>query len=97
MLRLPHEVAPLFREWLGVHFPDRADKVMAIVRSVRGGRDNDSAFGARMRGQGELATLLRRRFEIACKRHGLHIGERGAALDHSLFKAPRSDGQLGLF
>jgi DNA repair photolyase len=96
-MRLPLEVKELFRDWLDAHYPLKADHVMSRVQQMRGGRDNDSAFGARMRGQGELATLLRRRFEIACKRHGLHIGERGAALDHSLFKAPRPDGQLGLF
>ena len=47
-LRLPHEVAPLFREWLAVHYPDRASKVMRIVRSIRGGRDNDPDFFTRM-------------------------------------------------
>ena len=46
-LRLPHEVAPLFREWLAVHYPDRASKVMRIVRSIRGGKDNDSDFFTR--------------------------------------------------
>ena len=97
LMRLPLEVKELFRDWLAAHYPLKADHVMSRVQQMRGGRDNDSAFGARMRGQGELATLLRRRFEIACKRHGLHNGERGAALDHSLFKAPRPDGQLGLF
>ena len=70
---------------------------MSRRQQRRGGRDNDAAFGARMRGQGELATLSRPRFEIACERHGPHNGERGAALDHSLFKAPRPDRQLGLF
>jgi len=70
---------------------------MSRVQQMRGGRDNDAAFGARMCGQGELATLLQRRFEIACRRHGLRNGERGAALNHSLFKAPRPDRQLGLF
>jgi len=97
LMRLPLEVKELFRDWLAAHYPLKADHVMSRVQQMRGGRDNDAAFGARMRGQGELATLLRRRFEIACKRHGLHNGERGVALDHSLFKAPRPDGQLGLF
>ncbi|KHL26727.1 DNA repair photolyase [Croceibacterium mercuriale] len=70
-VRLPHEVAPLFREWLAVHFPDRAAKVMNIVRSMRGGRDNDPAFFTRMRPQGVWAELLQARFRTACRRAGL--------------------------
>lgn len=97
LMRLPLEVKDLFRDWLAVHYPLKADHVMSRVQQMRGGRDNDAAFGARMRGQGELALLLQQRFEIACRRHGLPIGERGAALEHSLFRAPRPDGQLGLF
>ena len=61
-VRLPHEVAPLFREWLEVHFPDRAGKVMAIVQSMRGGRDNDPEFFTRMKPQGVWADLIRTRF-----------------------------------
>lgn len=94
-LRLPHEVAPLFREWLSVHFPDRADKVMSIVQSIRQGRDNDPGFFTRMRPTGVWADLLRARFRLACKRAGLdrpHI-----ALDCSQFRAPCTDGQLALF
>ena len=70
-VRLPHEVAPLFRAWLDAHFPDRAAKVMATIQSIRGGRDNDPGFGTRMRGQGPWADLLRTRFHIAARRHGL--------------------------
>src|SRR3546814_3379056 len=70
-VRLPHEVAPLFRAWLETRFPERAGKVMAIIGSVRGGRDNDPAFFTRMRGQGPWAALIRTRFRLACKRHGL--------------------------
>ena len=70
-VRLPHEVAPLFRAWLDEHYPDRASKVMATIRSLRGGRDNDPDFFSRMRGQGPWADLLRTRFEIACKHYGL--------------------------
>src|SRR5690606_15275914 len=64
-LRLPFEVAPLFREWLSVHFPERADKVMSIVRSIRGGRDNDPRFFERMRPTGVWADLFRARFQLA--------------------------------
>jgi DNA repair photolyase len=70
-VRLPHEVAPLFRAWLDTHFPDRAGKVMATIQSIRGGRDNDPNFHTRFRGQGPWADLLRTRFRMACKRYGL--------------------------
>lgn len=70
-VRLPHEVAPLFRAWLDAHYPDRAAKVMAIINDLRGGRDNDPNFGTRMRGQGVWADLLRTRFAKARKRAGL--------------------------
>ena len=70
-VRLPHEVAPLFRAWLDEHFPDRAGKVMATIASLRGGRDNDPNFFSRMRGQGPWADLIRTRFEIAAKKYGL--------------------------
>lgn len=70
-VRLPHEVAPLFRASLETHFPDRAGKVMAIVQSLRGGRDNDPDFYTRMRGQGVWADLLRTRFHRASRKLGL--------------------------
>lgn len=71
-VRLPHEVAPLFRAWLDEHYPDRAGKVMSIIRSIREGRDNDPRFFARMRGHGAWAELIRTRFEKACRKHGLN-------------------------
>ncbi len=70
-VRLPHEVAPLFRAWLDEHFPDRAAKVMATIQALRGGRDNDPNFFSRMRGQGPWADLLKTRFEKAVARHNL--------------------------
>jgi hypothetical protein len=85
-VRLPHEVAPLFRAWLDTHFPDRAGKVMATIQSIRGGRDNDPNFHTRMRGQGPWADLLRKRFHIAAKRYGLD-GER-LRLRTDLFRPP---------
>jgi DNA repair photolyase len=94
-LRLPHEVAPLFREWLEVHYPERAGKVMGIVRSIRGGRDNDPNFGTRMKPEGVWADLFRSRFAIACKRAG--IGKHRFELDCSGFRAPSLGGQLELF
>jgi DNA repair photolyase len=95
MIRLPHEVAPLFREWLAAHFPDRAGKVMSIIRQMRGGRDNDPDFHSRMKPGGVWAELLRRRFRLACKRHGIEA-EREIALDRSQFRRPSVDGQLPL-
>lgn len=88
LLRLPHEVKDLFREWLAAHQPDRADHVMSLVRQMRGGKDYDSTFGARMRGTGALAELLRNRFQIACRRLGLQ-GGRHQAPDARLFRPPR--------
>ncbi|RJT25182.1 PA0069 family radical SAM protein [Chakrabartia godavariana] len=90
-VRLPHEVAPLFRDWLAVHYPDRAAKVMAQVNDLRGGRDNDPAFGSRMRGQGVWAQLIRTRFKIACKRLGYN--ERRVALRKDLFRPPLKEVQ----
>ncbi len=94
MLRLPHEVAPLFREWLDVHFPDRAGKVMGIVRSVREGRDNDPGFFTRMKPTGVWADVFRTRFRIATKRLGMN-GLR-MELDCARFQRPSLDGQLRL-
>lgn len=65
------KVAPLFRAWLETHYPDRAGKVMAIIRDLRGGRDNDPRFFARMRGQGVWADLMRVRFARALRRYGI--------------------------
>jgi DNA repair photolyase len=94
-IRLPHEVAPLFREWLATHFPDRAGKVMSIIRQMRGGRDNDPEFHSRMRPDGVWASLLRRRFQLACKRNAMNT-ERSFRLDCSHFRRPSADGQLRL-
>ncbi|MEA1084800.1 PA0069 family radical SAM protein [Sphingomonas sp. CD22] len=85
-VRLPHEVAPLFRAWLDEHFPDRAGKVMSIIQSLRGGRDNDPDFFTRMQGAGPWAELMRTRFRIACRKHGL--GNRGRPLRTDLFRPP---------
>lgn len=87
VVRLPHEVAPLFRDWLDAHFPDRAAKVMGIIQAMRGGRDNDPQFHSRMRAQGPWADLLRTRFGIACKRYGLNQRV-WSPLRTDLFRAP---------
>ena len=85
-VRLPHEVAPLFRAWLDTHFPDRAAKVMATIHSLRGGRDNDPNFFTRMQGAGPWADLMRTRFRIAVRKHGLD--QRSAPLRTDLFRPP---------
>ena len=92
-VRLPWEVAPLFRAWLDEHFPDRAGKVMSIIQSLRGGRDNDPDYRTRMRGEGPWADLLRTRFHRACRKHGLN-SER-LQLRSDLFRPPRGpQGEL---
>jgi len=88
-VRLPYEVAPLFRDWLKQHFPDRAGKVMSVIRSMRGGRDNDPNFFTRMRGQGAWAELLRTRFEVAAKKYGLRQAKFPLRTD--LFEPPHGD------
>ncbi len=86
-VRLPFEVAPLFRAWLDEHFPDRAGKVMHIIRSMRGGRDNDPDWFSRMRGEGPWADLLRTRFDRAVRKHGLNLDKRPLRCD--LFEPPQ--------
>jgi DNA repair photolyase len=93
-VRLPHEVAPLFRAWLDAHYPDRAGKVMSIIQSVRGGgRDNDPNFGTRMRGSGPWYDLMRTRVLIASRRHKVD-GAR-VTLRTDLFRPPQG-AQLNL-
>jgi DNA repair photolyase len=96
VLRLPWEVAPLFRDWLGAHYPQRAERVMHRVQDMRGGRDYDADFATRMKGHGTWAALIRQRFDKACARYGL-TRER-MQLRNDLFEPPRADSpQLGLF
>jgi DNA repair photolyase len=93
-VRLPFEVAPLFRAWLDEHFPERADKVMHIIQSMRGGRDNDPNWFSRMTGQGPWADLLKVRFERAVRKHGLNRDKHRLRTD--LFEPPQGR-QLRLF
>lgn len=71
VLRLPREVATLFRDWLHMHFPDRAERVMGRVRELHGGKDYDPQFGKRMVGQGEWATMMQQRFRLITRKLGL--------------------------
>ena len=93
-LRLPYELKALFREWLALHAPQRADHVMSLVQQMNGGRDYDSDFSTRMRGQGVFADLLRRRFDIASRRHG-YARSRELVLDTSRFVPPRTSSPQG--
>jgi DNA repair photolyase len=96
LLRLPYEIKDLFREWLAEHYPDRAQHVMSLIRDMRGGRDNDPRFGARMRGTGPVAELLRDRFRIACRRLNLDQSSRHLP-NTALFRPPGLRGaQLDL-
>jgi DNA repair photolyase len=94
LLRLPHELKQMFESWLAVHRPDMARHVLNRLRDMRGGDLYDSRFGTRMRGKGEYAELLAKRFRIAERKFGF-----GAfpELDASQFRAPRVAPQLDLF
>ncbi|MCO8168931.1 PA0069 family radical SAM protein [Pseudomonas sp. 21LCFQ02] len=93
MLRLPLEVAPLFEEWLASHYPQRAAHVMSLIRQSRNGANNDSRFGSRMRGEGQFAELLSKRYALAARRLGLN-GRESFALDCDSFCPP--GGQMSL-
>jgi DNA repair photolyase len=95
LLRLPHELKALFRQWLDQHLPDRAEHVMSLIRGAREGRENDPRFGSRMVGSGAWAQLLRDRFALACRRHGLSMG-RMRELSSEHFRPPERGGQISL-
>ena len=96
LLRLPHELKDLFREWLTEHEPLKAPRVLGLLEAMHGGKLYDGAFGARMRGAGAHADLLRRRFEVGCRRLGLT--HRPEPLDVTRFRVPQRPGdQIPLF
>lgn len=95
LLRLPREVAGLFREWLHAHYPMKAAHVMNLLQTMRGGRDYDPDFSQRMRGNGVHANMLRQRFARICARTGLN--QQRVSLDISSFRPPGQARQLGLF
>ncbi len=95
LLRLPLEVAGMFRQWLETHYPLKARRVMSSLQSSRGGRDYQSAFGSRMSGQGVFADMLSQRFKLAARRLGF---EEAQPLRTNLFQPPKGDPrQLSLF
>jgi DNA repair photolyase len=91
LLRLPHELKILFREWLTEHYPDRAKHVMSLINQARGGKDYDSQFGVRMRGTGPYAELLRTRFDLAKRKLGFAGADERYELDTSLFRPPKTN------
>ncbi|UMA66138.1 PA0069 family radical SAM protein [Roseivivax marinus] len=96
MLRLPREVSPLWQDWLEAHYPDRAERVMNRLREMHGGKEYDSAWHRRMRGQGPYAEIIGRRFAVAARRLGLD--RRTPQLRTDLFAPPlRSGDQMSLF
>jgi DNA repair photolyase len=96
ILRLPYELKDLFKDWLERHYPLKAARIMSQIRQMRGGRENDPRFGARMTGEGIFAKLQEQRFRLACERHGLNLHGRNQ-LDTTRFKPPAAAGQLSLF
>ena len=94
VLRLPHAVAPLFEQWLGEHFPDRKDKVLNRIRSLRGGKLNNAQFGSRMRGEGIFADQIHQMFNVACRKAG--IGKRDLELSTKHFRRVEKE-QMSLF
>jgi DNA repair photolyase len=97
LLRLPHEVKILFREWLAEHYPDRAKHVMSLINQTRGGKDYDAEFGQRMVGTGPFAELLRTRFELARRKCGFDSARNRHELRTDLFRPPgRDQSQLTL-
>lgn len=95
VLRLPWEVAPLFRTWLQTHYPQRADRVMHRIQEMRGGKDYDSDFATRMKGSGTWAELVGQRFRKAAARHGFN--RKKVEFPTHLFRPPAPAGQGTLF
>lgn len=96
LLRMPLEIKDLFREWLEANYPDRAGRVLSLMRQMRGGKDYDSQWGKRMSGTGPYAKLISQRFRLAAERLGFN--KVSHPLDSSQFKPPPAVGdQLGLF
>ena len=95
VVRLPWEVAPIFKEWLELHYPQRAARIMARIHEMRGGKDYEADFATRMKGHGLWADLIRQRFEKTCHRLGLN--RQRTELDLSQFSPPGVKSQGSLF
>jgi DNA repair photolyase len=92
LLRLPHEIKQLFREWLAEHYPERAKHVMSLIQQMRGGKDYDARFGYRLTGTGAYADLLRTRFELATRKLELASSGERHRLETGLFRPPARGG-----
>ncbi|HZC18155.1 MAG TPA: radical SAM protein, partial [Rubrobacteraceae bacterium] len=95
VVRLPYAVRPLFEDWLTRHYPERKEKVLNRIHSVRGGKLNDFRFGSRMRGEGFYADHISQLFSISCRRAGLK-GKHFPKLSATAFRRP-GEVQLRLF
>lgn len=95
LIRLPHEVKALFKEWLEAHMPERAEHVMELIRQCHGGEAYDPRFGKRMRGEGPVAEIIERRFEVTKRKLGFATEK--PELDLSRFRPVSLTGQLDLF
>ena len=94
LLRLPWEVKDVFKGWLEQHVPLKAAHIMARIRDMRGGRENDPEFGSRMKGEGQYAELLRARFEMACRRLKLNADKRYRVETGKFRRPPAAQGSL---
>ncbi len=91
LLRLPLEIKDLFREWLEDHAPDRAARVLSLIKQMRGGKEYDATWHHRMKGTGPYAQLIARRFHLAVRRLGLNAPSR--PLDPGKFQRPPQPGE----
>ena len=95
VLRLPHALAPMFENWLGTHVPEKKERVLNRIRSMRAGTLNDSQFDRRMEGEGIFAEQISHLFDVACRKYGLN--ECVPALSIGSFRRPELGGQMRLF
>ena len=93
LLRLPHEIKELFADWLAAHYPDRADRVMSLVRQTRGGKLYQTEWGKRQTGTGPYADQIAKRFKLACRRHNLNRGHPPALESHHEEAVGESSGE----
>jgi DNA repair photolyase len=95
IVRLPYSVKDLFTQWLEIHYPERKNKVLSRIRTIRQGKLNDPRWHIRMRGQGVFAESIHALFVMACRKAGL--SPTGPMLSTAAFGRPSADAQLSLF
>ena len=97
-VRLPHSVSDLFSEWLEHHKPDRKEKVLSLIRQMRGGKLNDPNFGSRMQGEGPIAEQIHNVFDLFARKYNLRGSNRRSPLTSEHFQKPKAlSPQLSLF